>query len=155
MELGRFRIGLRVRDVDAAAAFYRGLGFNDVATVPDQTGAPVMVVLEREGAMLIVDALHGMPFEKTAREGQVQEGPRGLGVAIGLGVVDLDSVYRWCRDSGCEITSEPRLEPYGDRVFEFVDADGYLWEVSEPVADVGVDAGVQAVREAWFGREDG
>ena len=154
MELGRFRIGLRVRDVEAASAFYRGLGFDDVAAVPDPEGTPVMAMLERDGAMLIVDALHGMPFETTAREAQVQKGPRGLGVAIGLGVDDLDRAYQWCCDHGCEITSEPHSEPYGDRVFEFVDADGYLWEISEPAGDVPVEAAVQAVRDAWFGEDD-
>ena len=77
-----------------------------------------MVMLQREGAMLIVDALVGMPFAPMPREAMIQAGPRGLGVAIGLGVDDLETAYQWCREAGCEITAEPRDEPYGDRVFE-------------------------------------
>ena len=34
MELGRFRVGLRVSDATKAADFYRGLGFTEVGTVP-------------------------------------------------------------------------------------------------------------------------
>ena len=101
--------------------------------------------------MLIVDALVGMPFAPTDREAHVVTGPRGLGVAIGLGVDDLDAAYSWCRAWPCEITAEPRDEPYGDRVFEFIDPEGYLWEVSQRVVDVSVDEAVDGVRQQWFG----
>ena len=66
-------------------------------------------------------------------------------------VNDLDAAYRWCQAWPCEVTSEPRDEPYGDRVFEFLDPEGYLWEVSQPVTDVSVDAAVGGVRQQWFG----
>jgi uncharacterized glyoxalase superfamily protein PhnB len=151
VELGRFRVGLRVDDVVGAANFYRGLGFEDIAAVPGPGGAPVMVMLQREGAMLIVDALEGMPFAETEREALVKVGPRGLGVAVGLGVDDLDAAYAWCTESKCEVTSEPRVEPYGDRVFECIDPYGYLWEISQPVADMPVESAVDAVRSEWFG----
>jgi uncharacterized glyoxalase superfamily protein PhnB len=151
VELGRFRVGLRVGDVVAAADFYRGLGFGDVAAVPGADGNPVMVLLQREGAMLIIDALEGLPFTASLREEQVKVGPRGLGVAIGLGVDDLDASYAYCIGSSCDITSEPRVEPYGDRVFECIDPFGYLWEISQPVAEVAADDSVNALREVWFG----
>jgi uncharacterized glyoxalase superfamily protein PhnB len=151
VELGRFRVGLRVADVVGAARFYRGLGFDDVGAVPGPDGEPVMVMLQREGAMLIVDALEGMPFAPTEREALVKAGPRGLGVAIGLGVDDLDATYAWCVACSCEITSEPQVEAYGDRVFECIDPYGYLWEVSQPIPGLAVDEAVDAVRNEWFG----
>lgn len=151
VELGRFRVGLRVADVAGAAEFYRGLGFEDVAAVTGLDGKSVMIMLQREGAMLIVDALEGMPFTPSGREELVKTGPRGLGVAIGLGVDDLDAAYAWCIESSCNVTSEPRMEPYGDRVFECIDPHGYLWEISQPVADVSGEDAVDAVREDWFG----
>jgi uncharacterized glyoxalase superfamily protein PhnB len=97
VELGRFRQGLRVGDVSAAADFYRGLGFE---------------------------------------------------------VDGLDAAYAYCAQGGCEITSGPQLEPYGDRVFECFDPFGYLWELSQPVDGRSADEGVEAVREAWFGAPD-
>lgn len=153
MDLGRFRVGLRVVDVVAGADFYRGLGFDDVGTVPGPDARPVMVMLQREGVMLIVDALEGMPFADSARERQVKEGPRELGVAIGLGVDDLDAVYDYCIAAGCTITSEPRVEAYGDRVFECIDPYGYVWEMSQPVAEVPADDAMDAVRAEWFGSD--
>jgi uncharacterized glyoxalase superfamily protein PhnB len=146
-----FRVGLRVGDVVAAAELYRGFGFDDVGSIPGPDGGPVMTILERGGVQLIVDALVGMPFPDSARERRTQEGPRGLGVAIGLGVDDLAASYDYCRSSGCTITSEPADEAWGDRVFECVDPFGYQWEFSEPLKSWDADAGLDAAHESWFG----
>jgi uncharacterized glyoxalase superfamily protein PhnB len=147
----RFRVGLRVPDVDAAVAFYGGLGFEVVGSVPDPSGRAVMTMLEREGVLLIADALQGMPFPDSERERQTQAGPRGLGVALGLEVDDLDESFAYCRGSGCVITSEPMDEVWGDRVFEFVDPFGYLWEVSRPLEGAQPENGFAAVQASWFG----
>lgn len=152
MELGRFRVGLRVEDVTAAAAFYRGLGFVDVGTIAGPDGRPVMAMLQRDGVMLIADALEGMPFPDNPRERQVKTGPRGLGVAIGLGVDDLEAAYAYCVESGCEITSEPADAEWGDRVFEAIDPFGYLWEFSQPTGDAVSDP-IEATRQGWFGAD--
>jgi uncharacterized glyoxalase superfamily protein PhnB len=149
VEQGRFRIGLRVADVAAAAEFYRGFGFSDLGTVPSGDGSPLMTILEREGALVIVDSLQGLPFPDDERERQTQAGPRGLGVAIGIGVEDLDAAYEHCRSSGCEIRSEPADEPWGDRVFECLDPFGYLLEISQPTSDVPVEDALAAVAEQW------
>jgi uncharacterized glyoxalase superfamily protein PhnB len=150
----RFRLGLRVDDVDAAAAFYEGLGFRQLGSVPDPEGRPVMTILERAGVNLIVDALAGMPFADTERERKTSAGPLGLGVAIGLGVDDLDSTLAYCRAAGCTITSEPMDEAWGERVFECVDPFGYQWEFSHPAAEATIGDGLAAVQAAWFGAEN-
>lgn len=149
MDKGRFRIGLRVADVAAEAEFYRGFGFADVGTVPAADGSPLMAILERDGALIIVDSLEGMPFLDDERERRTQAGPRGLGVAIGIGVDDLDAAYEHCRSNGCEIRSEPSDEPWGDRVFECLDPFGYLLEISQPTSDVDADEALAAVAEQW------
>jgi uncharacterized glyoxalase superfamily protein PhnB len=113
-----------------------------------------MTILEREGVNLIVDALVGMPFADTERERKTRVGPRGLGVAIGLGVDDLDSTLAYCRAAGCTITSEPMDEAWGERVFECVDPFGYQWEFSQPVAEATTGDGLAAVQAAWFGAEN-
>jgi hypothetical protein len=82
----------------------------------------------------------------------IQAGP-GLGVAIGLGVDDLDTAYQWCREAGCEITAEPRDEPYGDRVFECIDPFGYLWEISQPITYIPPDTAVASVQDNWYGTQ--
>lgn len=65
------------------------------------------------------------------REATVQRGPRGLGVAIGIAVDDLLATYRWVENNGCQITSEPHRAAFGDDIFECMDPDGYLWEISQ------------------------
>jgi uncharacterized glyoxalase superfamily protein PhnB len=101
--------------------------------------------------MLIADALVGMPFPDSQRERQIQAGPRGLGVAIGLGVDDLESTYNYCRAAGCTITSEPSDEAWGDRVFECIDPFGYLWEFSQPIPGEEPSDSFGAAHDAWFG----
>jgi uncharacterized glyoxalase superfamily protein PhnB len=151
MAAASFRVGLRVSDVAAASAFYRGLGFEEVGSVPHPDGHPVMTILDRGGVNLIVDALVGMPFPDSERERQTQVGPRGLGVAIGLGVEDLEATFKYCRAAGCEITCEPMDEVWGDRVFECIDPFGYQWEFSQPIAGKEPADWRVAVQASWFG----
>ncbi|WP_201776620.1 VOC family protein [Allosalinactinospora lopnorensis] len=130
-----FRVSLRVGDVQAATEFYRGLGFEEVGLVPDPGGRTVFAILQRGDVHLCVDALVGLPFPDTEREQRVRQGPRGLGVVIGIEVDDLEATYAYCRETGCEITREPMDEAWGDRVFECVDPFGYVWEFSRPIAE--------------------
>jgi catechol 2,3-dioxygenase-like lactoylglutathione lyase family enzyme len=108
---GRFRVGLRVADVAEAAQFYRGLGFDEVGSVPNPEGVVVMTILEREGVQLIVDALVGMPFPDSPRERQVQSGPRGLGVAIGLGVETSTRSWSTAAPPAAKSLLSPRTRP--------------------------------------------
>lgn len=64
----------------------------------------------------------------------MREGPRGLGVAIGLTVDDLEATLDQSRRGDCEVTAESADQPWSDRVFECFDPSGYLWEVSTSVS---------------------
>lgn len=147
------RVGIRVPDVEQARTFYCGLGFEEVGTIPGPDGPPVLAILHWRGAHLILEALDGMPFQNSTREHQIQEGPRGLGVAIGMSVDDLASVYEYCQTHGCVITAEPNDEPYGDRVFECFDPYGYLWEFSMPIAEQDPERAVAETSNEWFGNQ--
>ena len=82
--------------------FTRGLGFEDVATVPGPDGFAVMVMLQR-GAMSSLTPSKGCRSPRANTKNASSYGPRGLGVAIGLGVDDLDAAYTWCQEHSCEI----------------------------------------------------
>lgn len=146
-----FRVGLRVADVRAAARFYGGLGFEQAGEVPNPDGEPVLAILRRGSAELVVDALVGLPFPDTGRERRIQDGPRGLGVVLGLGVDDLDAAYAYCTQAGCEITCEPMEEAWGERLFTFVDPFGYEWELTVPVPGGAPADPTAAVQASWFG----
>jgi uncharacterized glyoxalase superfamily protein PhnB len=147
------RLGLRVGDVPAAISFYGGLGFEQEGVVPGPNGEPVMAILARGSMNLIADALEGMPFPDSERERAIQRGPRGLGVVIGLPVEDLDRAYAYCVSEGCEITSEPTDEAWGERVFTCLDPFGYEWEFTVPIPGATPPDGTAAVRERWFGAD--
>ncbi len=147
MTAAPFRIGLRVADVAVAAEFYLGLGFTEVGRVLGPEGQPVMAILAWGDAHLLLDALVGMPFPDTACERQTQPGPRGLGVAVGLTVDDLDAPLEYCRTHDCQVTAEPADQPWGDRVFECLDPWDYLWEFSTPTGDPVDSCGTTAERQ--------
>jgi uncharacterized glyoxalase superfamily protein PhnB len=144
------RVGLRVDDVPAAVEFYGGLGFDQVGSVPNHDGETVLAILQRGDANLVIDALVGLPFPETNRERQIQRGPRGLGLVIGLEVDDLEAIYTYCTEGGCEIT-EPMDEPWGERLFTCLDPFGYEWKFSVPIAGTEAAEGTDAARESWFG----
>jgi uncharacterized glyoxalase superfamily protein PhnB len=92
-----------------------------------------------------------MPFPDGERERQIQHGPRGLGVVIGLGVDDLDATYTYCTEAGCEITCEPMDEVWGVRVLSCLNPFGYEWEMSQPIPGMEASDGTAAVQANWFG----
>jgi catechol 2,3-dioxygenase-like lactoylglutathione lyase family enzyme len=147
----RFRIGLRVADVEAARQFYEGLGFVPAAVIPDAQGRPVLAILEGHGVTLMADALEGLPFLDTPRERKTRRGPRGLGVVVGLIVDDLSAAYGYFRTAGCTFTSEPRGEPWGDRVFSALDPFGFEWEIAQPIPGAETTDGAAETQTAWFG----
>jgi uncharacterized glyoxalase superfamily protein PhnB len=146
-----FRLGLRVPDVHAAAAFYGGLGFDEEGVLRNEEGEAVLAILERAGATLVVDALEGLPFPDSERDQLVRRGPRGLGLVIGVEVDDLDEAYEYCTKTGCEITCEPMDEPWGERLFTFLDPFGYEWKLAVPLPVHEHEQGLAATQDAWFG----
>ena len=66
----------------------------------------------------------------------IRKGPRGLGVTLTLLVPDLEKVYKAVEKAALEILLEPVDEFYGDRVFMFLDPDGYEWKISQVIRQV-------------------
>jgi uncharacterized glyoxalase superfamily protein PhnB len=79
------------------------------------------------------DELH---YENPPRARLVRRGPPGLGTLITLIVPDLDQVYAVVSKAKLEVLLEPVEEFYGDRVFMFLDPDGYEWKISQIVRQV-------------------
>jgi uncharacterized glyoxalase superfamily protein PhnB len=51
-------------------------------------------------------------------------------------VPDLQKVYKAVKKAKLEILLEPVDEFYGDRVFMFLDPDGYEWKISQTIREV-------------------
>ena len=80
-----------------------------------------------------LDELH---YEHAVRARKIRQGPHGLGVTLTLLVPNLQKVYRAVTKAGLEILLEPVTEFYGDRVFMFLDPDGYEWKISQTVKQI-------------------
>jgi uncharacterized glyoxalase superfamily protein PhnB len=89
-----------------------------------------------------LDELH---YEHEARAKKIRRGPHGLGVTLTLLVPDLQAAYQAVRRAGLEILLEPVEEFYGDRVFMFLDPDGYEWKISQTVKQVSLEEVAEVV----------
>lgn len=66
----------------------------------------------------------------------IRKGPHGLGVTLTLLVPDLEKIYKAVKKAGLEILLERVDEFYGDRVFMFLDPNGYEWKISQTIRQV-------------------
>ena len=65
----------------------------------------------------------------------------------------MEATYEYCVSEGCEITTEPMDEVWGERVFACLNPFGYEWEFSHPTSDMSQEEGAAAVKRSWFGEE--
>jgi PhnB protein len=127
---------LHVADIPAAAVFYRRLGFVETGSYPGADGRTVVAFLAHGTSVLLLGNRAELHYENAERAAQYREGPVGLGAVVTLRVRDLGEVYAAVKDAGARIMMEPADEFYGDRVFMFLDADGYEWKISQTMARV-------------------
>ncbi len=131
---------LSVRDIAKASRFYqRVLGFEQRFTLSRADGELTLAVLGFGASSLLLGRLDELHYEHAARARKIRRGPHGLGITMTLLVPDLDRVHEAARKVRAEILLKPSEEFYGDRVFMFLDPDGYEWKVSQTLRQVSVD----------------
>jgi uncharacterized glyoxalase superfamily protein PhnB len=92
-----------------------------------------------------LDELH---YEHEVRARKIRKGPHGLGVTLTLLVPDLHKVYTVVQEAGLEILLEPIDEFYGDRVFMFLDPDGYEWKIAQTIKQVSLEEVAEIVAQS-------
>jgi uncharacterized glyoxalase superfamily protein PhnB len=128
-----------VRDIDEAARFYqRILGFELQFTLPRADGELDLAVLRSGASTLLIGRLDVLHYEHETRARLIRKGPHGLGITMTLLVPDVDKVFDAARKAGVQILLEPTDEFYGDRVFMFIDPDGYEWKISQTIRTVSL-----------------
>jgi len=127
---------LGVSDMQQAIKFYETLGFKLDTALPGADGQLTVAFLTFGSSMLLLGRLDELHYENKVRARKIRKGPHGLGVTLTLLVPDLEKVYKAVKKAGLEILLEPVEEFYGDRVFMFLDPDGYEWKISQTVKQV-------------------
>jgi uncharacterized glyoxalase superfamily protein PhnB len=136
---------LGVRDIEKASRFYQTLGFQQQFALPRADGRLTLAVLNFGSSTLLLGRLDELHYEHKARARKIRSGPHGLGVTLTLLVPELEVVYAAVKEAGLEILLEPVDEFYGDRVFMFLDPDGYEWKISQTIKEVSLEEVAQIV----------
>ncbi len=128
-----------VKDIEQASRFYQTLGFQQEMALPRADGQLTVAILNFGSSTLLLGRLDELHYENKIRAKQIRTGPHGLGVTLTLLVPDLTKVYNAVKEAGLEILLEPVDEFYGDRVFMFLDPNGYEWKISQTIKQVSLE----------------
>ena len=139
---------LAVKDIEQASRFYQTLGFQQQFALPKADGQLTIAVLTFGASTLLLGRLDELHYEHAVRARKIRKGPHGLGVTLTLLVPDLRKVYTAVQQAGLEILLEPIDEFYGDRVFMFLDPDGYEWKISQTIKQVSVEEVAEVVAQS-------
>jgi len=108
------------KDVEAVAAFYVRLGFEEQVRMPGQDGTIGFIALRRDAAEL------GVTTEDSPRVlAGVEPGP-GPRHELFVYVEDVDATVSALRDAGARVLREPADMPWGERVGFVTDPEGNL-----------------------------
>lgn len=116
------------RDVGASIAFYR-----------DNVGFSVDQTFEREGKVVaaVVGAgdIRIVLNQDDGKLGWDRIKGQGFYLQINVaGVADVDAAAARLKAAGCTLLNEPEDRPWGVRMFQFRDPDGFKLGVSTPLA---------------------
>jgi uncharacterized glyoxalase superfamily protein PhnB len=136
---------LGVKDIEQASRFYQTLGFQQQFALPGADGQLTIAVLNFGPSTLLLGRLDELHYEHKVRARKIRKGPHGLGVTLTLLVPDLQRVYKAVKKAGLEILLEPVDEFYGDRVFMFLDPNGYEWKISQTIKQVSLNEVAEVV----------
>ena len=140
---------LGVKDIHQASRFYqKTLGFQQQFALLGADGQLTLAVLSFGFSTLLLGRLDELHYEHKVRARKIRKGPYGLGITLTLLVADLEKVYKAVKKAGVEILLEPIEEFYGDRVFMFVDAEGYEWKISETIKEVSLEEVAEIVAQS-------
>ena len=108
------------KDVEAVAAFYGRLGFEEFFRLPSEDGRAGYIALRRDAAELAVTT-----EESPRRLAGVEPGP-GPRHELFVYVEDPDATVAALRRAGATVLREPADMPWGERIGFVADPEGNL-----------------------------
>jgi lactoylglutathione lyase len=107
---------LSAPDLEATAAFYASLGFQETYRIPPE-GDPAFVTLERAGATIGIARADADAVDR---------------FAYWLYVADVDATYERLTAAGAAGVEAPADQPWGERVASVRDPAGFLVHLGMP-----------------------
>ena len=120
-------IVLIVSDLELSTEFYR-----DKLGMPVKYKSKGFVALDAGTVPLQLEALKEAK-ETLGAEAVLAGQVAGHRLAFTVRVVELDATYRELKDKGVSFIKAPTDMPWGHRNADFVDPDGNIWVLYEPV----------------------
>lgn len=122
---------LRVRDADAAIAFYReAFGAEEMFRLTEPNGRIGHAQLRLGDAVLMLSD----EYPEFGIQGPQAFG--GSGSAIHLHVDDVDAMTTQAAETGATVLMEPKNQFYGERAAKVLDPFGHEWLIGSPVEKV-------------------
>ena len=121
-------VWLIVSDIERSVAFYR-----DTLGLPLKSTEEGFADFKTEGIEVALgrrDIVEGA----IGKENVAISGPRHL-VISWEAVENVDALYQELKAKGVPFLSEPKTQPWGQRVAYFTDPDGHIWEISSWVKE--------------------
>ncbi|SNS57422.1 VOC family protein [Tropicimonas sediminicola] len=132
-------VGLGVRDLDAARAFYNGvLGWTPMSDQGE------IVFYDLGGVVLSLYGLEALAEDATLPFDGALPAYRGVTLAHNTNSrAEVDAIFEKLRAAGTDILKEPQEVFWGGYSGYFRDPDGHAWEVAHnPFWTIGPDGGV-------------
>ncbi|MFN8574330.1 MAG: VOC family protein [Gemmatimonadaceae bacterium] len=119
---------LTCKDLEASIRWYRdALGFNVAMTFPPE-GKPAAAVIVAGDCRIVLNQDDG-------KLGWDRKKGQGFYLQINVAArADVDAAAARLKAAGVALLSEPEDRPWGARVFQFLDLDGFKLGVSTPLA---------------------
>src|SRR5262245_19507727 len=126
--MARITPEVAVADIEKSLTFYNMLGFEkDNTGIVDEQGSQWYSLALGDAALWLI--------RSDIVEGLSEDGVRGGGVSIYIGVDDVDAVYDFVRSGeyASNVVHEIETHWYGLRQFSMTDPDGYMLTINMPV----------------------
>lgn len=145
---------LRVADVRKAIDTYTQAGATKIMEFPGPDADMLVHGMVAFGESVVhlgpvdFEGMDESPDYDPDYEAAIRKGPRGVGVVLYVSVDDVDAQYARCKKAGFDVLGAPKDQFYGDRTFNAIDPDGYVWSFAQTVKEMTPDEMAEAMRQS-------
>ena len=124
---------INVDNVEKSVEFYKAIGLKTKVEMMEMPGMPpaAMGTIETGDSGIIVWSKHVVPPDQPADTRAWVSGDLGKGVLFTIGVPNAQKLWTNAQKLRAEIDQPYEAQPWGGGGFNFVDLDGYVFNVTD------------------------